>query len=61
VHITEDGTHLVRAINQLDRALREQLRANLSRAERQQLAAILLRIQTNLRAVEAMPAPSVDG
>jgi DNA-binding MarR family transcriptional regulator len=48
VHITAAGRELVTTINELDGGLREQLRAGLSRADRQRLAAILLQIQRNL-------------
>jgi len=53
VHITEAGQQLVATINELDETLREQLRAGLSREDRQRLAAILLQIQRNLVAVDA--------
>jgi DNA-binding MarR family transcriptional regulator len=48
VHITPVGRELVSTINELDRGLRQRLRAGISRQERQQLAAILVRIQRNL-------------
>jgi MarR family transcriptional regulator, transcriptional regulator for hemolysin len=53
VHITEAGQQLVATINELDETLREQLRAGLSRQDRQRLAAILLQIQRNLAAVDS--------
>lgn len=51
VHITEAGQQLVATINELDGGLRQQLRAGLSREDRQRLAAILVQIQRNLAAV----------
>jgi DNA-binding MarR family transcriptional regulator len=48
VHITPAGQALVTTINELDQGLREQLRAGLTRADRQDLARILLQIQRNL-------------
>ena len=58
VHITEIGRQLVETINRLDIGIREQLRAGLSRQDRQQLAMILLRIQTNLAAVSPESRPA---
>jgi DNA-binding MarR family transcriptional regulator len=63
VHITEFGQQLVASINELDRGLRQQLRAGLSRQDRQVLASILLRIQHNLAAAETpgeTPAETPD-
>lgn len=48
VHITPAGEELVTTINELDHGLREQLRAGLTREDRQRLAAILVQIQHNL-------------
>ncbi|WP_165759442.1 MarR family winged helix-turn-helix transcriptional regulator [Mycobacterium decipiens] len=53
VHITDTGQQLVATINELDRVLREQLRAGLSREDRHRLAAILIQIQQNLVAIAA--------
>jgi DNA-binding MarR family transcriptional regulator len=63
VHITEFGQQLVASINELDRGLRQQLRAGLSRQDRQVLASILLRLQHNLAAAETpgeTPAETPD-
>jgi MarR family transcriptional regulator, transcriptional regulator for hemolysin len=51
VHITEVGRSLVDDVTIVDRALRDQLRQGISREERQQLAAVLLRLQANLAAL----------
>ena len=48
VHITPAGRDLVTRVNEIDQKLREQLRQGISRQERQQLAAVLLRLQANL-------------
>lgn len=59
VHITPAGRELVGTVNELDHGLREQLRAGLTRADRQHLASILLRIQRNL--AEVPPAGDPGG
>lgn len=51
VYITEQGRSLVDEVTVVDRGLREQLRHGTSREERQQLAAVLLRLQSNLAAL----------
>jgi len=55
VRITDDGRALAAQVAIVDGALREQLRAGLSRAERQQLARTLLRLQSNLAVVLESP------
>lgn len=69
VHITDKGQELVETINEIDRGFRTQLRAGITRAERQQLAKIVIRMQENLDAMteaDGVPAapsrstPSVD-
>jgi MarR family transcriptional regulator for hemolysin len=52
VHITQAGRTLVGKVNVIDQGLREQLRQGISRHERQQLAALLIRLQANLAAVK---------
>lgn len=60
VAITEAGRRTAREIAEVDAVLRAQLRAGISRAERQQLAAVLVRLQHNLstaiRGSESTPA-----
>lgn len=51
VEITPDGKDAVTDVAEVDRQLRYELRAGTSRSDRQQLAAILLRLQANLRGV----------
>lgn len=46
--ITESGIELAASIAEIDRVLRAELRAGISRAERQALAAVLVRLQQNL-------------
>ncbi len=48
VTITPAGKDLIGPIHEIDRRLREALRKDISRAERQQLAKLLLRLQGNL-------------
>ncbi len=48
VSATQSGKEMNKPINQIDEALRTQLRAGISREERQQLAQLLLRLQSNL-------------
>ncbi len=45
---TEAGAALVERIGQIDEVVRTQLRTGISRADRQQLASVLVRIQDNL-------------
>ena len=54
VHLTAAGKDLVEPINEIDRVLREELRLDISRSERQQLAKLLLRLQANLARVLAV-------
>lgn len=49
VAITQAGERLVASIADVDRVLRAELRAGISRADRQTLAATLVRLQQNLR------------
>jgi len=55
VCITAVGRELVDRVNDIDRGLRHQLRQGISREERQQLADLLLRLQSNLSALELPP------
>ncbi len=48
ISVTQAGKDLVEPIGEIDRTLRSELRAGVSRAERQQLAQLLLRLQSNL-------------
>lgn len=48
VHPTADGAALAERINDVDRAVRQQLRKGIDRQERQQLASLLIRLQKNL-------------
>ena len=57
VTITPAGKHCVGPITAIDRELREQLRLDISRSERQQLAELLLRLQSNLARIVADDAP----
>ena len=49
---TVEGTALAARVADCDRVLRNELRAGISRAERQQLAALLVRLQENLLAAQ---------
>lgn len=51
VRIQSGGKELVAPITEIDRVLRAELRLDISRGERQQLANLLLRLQANLRRV----------
>jgi MarR family transcriptional regulator for hemolysin len=51
VHITPAGRSLVARVNEIDEGLRLQLRRGITRQERQQLAAVLLRLQANLATI----------
>jgi MarR family transcriptional regulator for hemolysin len=55
VAITPAGKDLAREINEIDRVLRSELRVGISRAERQQLANLLLRFQSNIERALAAP------
>jgi DNA-binding MarR family transcriptional regulator len=46
--VTTAGAELARSVADVDAVLRSELRAGISRAERQQLAALLVRLQFNL-------------
>lgn len=48
IAVTDTGRTLVAEIEQIDAVVRNQLRAGTTRAERQQLASVLVRIQENL-------------
>ena len=50
VTVTRSGKDLVEQVNASDQVLRSELRAGISRADRQQLAALLVRLQENLAA-----------
>ena len=61
VAITPSGRERVDRLNEIDAVLRAQLRSGISRAERQQLAAVLVRLQRNLvAAVQAEPIQGVS-
>ena len=53
VTLTPAGKGLVDPINEIDRVLRTELRLDISRGERQQLAKLLLRLQANLARILA--------
>ena len=53
VTITSAGKDLVEPINAIDREVRAELRHDISRAERQQLARLLLRLQGNVARILA--------
>lgn len=53
VHLTPVGRDYVDAINEIDQQLRVQLRRGISRAEREQLAQTLTRLQANVVALHA--------
>ncbi len=53
VSVTPSGQSLVGPINEIDREVRAALRLDISRAERQQLARLLLRLQANAARVVA--------
>ena len=53
VGVTASGKELVGPISEIDRDLRSALRAGISRDERQLLAGLLLRLQSNLERVTA--------
>ncbi len=53
VTITSAGKDLVEPINAIDREVRAELRHEISRAERQQLARLLLRLQGNVARILA--------
>jgi hypothetical protein len=50
-NITPEGRSLVTGVNKIDQGLRHQLRRRISREERQQLAAVVLRVQANLATI----------
>jgi MarR family transcriptional regulator, transcriptional regulator for hemolysin len=51
VHLTERGREYVDAVSEIDRNLRGQLRQGIGRAEREQLAHTLTRLQQNIAAL----------
>jgi DNA-binding MarR family transcriptional regulator len=53
VRLTPAGKDLVDPVHEIDRVLRAELRLDISRGERQQLAKLLLRLQANLARVLA--------
>jgi DNA-binding MarR family transcriptional regulator len=59
VAITAAGRALVDRVTEVDGVLRAELRSGISRAERQQLAAVLVRLQRNLAA--AIRAGAIEG
>jgi DNA-binding MarR family transcriptional regulator len=55
--ITPTGTELAGSIAEVDRVLRTELRSGISRAERQALAGVLVRLQQNLhRSTASLPS-----
>ena len=55
--ITPAGTELAGSIAEVDRVLRAELRSGISRAERQALTAVLVRLQQNLhRSTASLPS-----
>ena len=56
--ITPAGTELAGSIAEVDRVLRAELRAGISRSERQALAGLLVRLQQNLHRSTSPPATS---
>jgi MarR family transcriptional regulator for hemolysin len=55
IALRPEGESLIAPIHEIDRILRSELRTGISRAERQQLAALLLRLQSNLGRVFEQP------
>jgi MarR family transcriptional regulator, transcriptional regulator for hemolysin len=53
--ITERGRTLAGEVAQCDTALRAEFRSGISRADRQQLAALLVRLQRNVAATRTIP------
>jgi len=53
VTLTPPGKELIEPISAIDRELREELRRDIPRGERQQLAKLLLRLQSNLARILA--------
>jgi MarR family transcriptional regulator, transcriptional regulator for hemolysin len=61
VAITDSGREIARRVADVDHVLRSELRSGISRAERQQLAAVLVRLQRNVAdATRAASQPSND-
>lgn len=59
VAITDAGREMAGRVAEVDRVLRAELRSGISRAERQQLAAVLVRLQRNLSAaIHGIDPPS---
>jgi MarR family transcriptional regulator for hemolysin len=58
VTITRAGKQLVAPINEIDREVRGELRLDISRTERQQLANLLLRLQANIARIASETAPT---
>ena len=59
VHITDQGRELLATINEIDETFRTKLRAGTTRQERQQVVAIVTRLQENLDAM-SWPEPPSD-
>jgi DNA-binding MarR family transcriptional regulator len=53
VEATQQGRDVAKPIAEIDQVLRRELRSGISREERQQLAQLLLRLQSNLASVLA--------
>jgi DNA-binding MarR family transcriptional regulator len=51
IDLRPEGVRVVRPILEIDEVLRAELRSGISRPERQQLAGLLLRLQTNIAGV----------
>lgn len=61
LELTETGVEHAAAVGEVDKTLRGQLRAGISRDERQQLAKLLVRLQKNLAAAQSceVASPSI--
>ena len=61
IRVTPEGRDLVARVSAIDESLRTELRAGITRAERQALSAVLQQLQSNLRRAggqEPAPAPA---
>lgn len=58
VAITPAGAKMANEISEIDEVFRAQLRDGVSRADRQALAALLVRLQRNIRRTAAVPEPT---
>jgi DNA-binding MarR family transcriptional regulator len=58
VAITDDGARLTRSIADVDQVFRAELRSGISRADRQTLAGLLVRLQQNIQQSQHTPKES---